>query len=245
MRKLASLALVSIILFAAGSCSKSAETLTSAPLSDYFPLTVGKYITYRLDSIVLTNTSKSLDTNTYQVRYTVDAQITDNLGRKAFRIIRAIRNEAGTSAWRNDATFMAIDDTSVAEFIDNNLRFVKLSLPIANGFSWKGNNHIDTYSSNSPYVYLLDWNYTYENVGEPYTVNGTRLDNTISIRQQDEVLNTAFYKETNIAREVYGKGIGMIYKQYLHLVYQIKEPASSSFYSDNSYGITLTMIDHN
>jgi hypothetical protein len=243
MRKIAILAL-SIILVAA-ACSKSTETVSSAPLSDYFPLTPGKYITYRLDSIVLTNTSKSLDTNSYQVRYLVDAEITDNLGRKAFRIIRSIRNLAGTSPWQTDATFMAINATTVAEFIDNNMRFVKLSLPIANGFKWKGNNHIDTYSSNSPYVYMDDWDYEYQNVGESYTVNGKKVDNTISIKQQDEVLNSAFYTETNAAQEVYAKGIGMIYKKYVHLVYQIKVPASDSFYNDGSYGIILTMLDHN
>ncbi|MEJ0102227.1 MAG: hypothetical protein WDO19_06580 [Bacteroidota bacterium] len=40
------------------SCKKQTETYTSDQLSDYLPLEVGKYITYRLDSTVFLNFGK-------------------------------------------------------------------------------------------------------------------------------------------------------------------------------------------
>ena len=46
------LAIFSISFF---SCSNKTEPFVSEPLSDYIPLQTGKYITYRLDSLVFTN----------------------------------------------------------------------------------------------------------------------------------------------------------------------------------------------
>ena len=74
-----------MIIFSA--CKKTTEQYPTAPLSDYFPLTVGKYITYSLDStIYYKNFGASATVNSYQVKYVVDAQVTDNLGRPGYRI---------------------------------------------------------------------------------------------------------------------------------------------------------------
>ncbi len=43
------------IIFLLASCKKENATFTTASVSDYFPLQVGKYITYDLDSTVFTN----------------------------------------------------------------------------------------------------------------------------------------------------------------------------------------------
>ena len=77
--------MITVSLFFLSSCSKSStETFDTAPLSDYNPLTVGKYITYNLDStVVYTNFGQTQTVNSYQVKLMVDAQITDNLGRPA------------------------------------------------------------------------------------------------------------------------------------------------------------------
>lgn len=52
----------------------------------------------------------------------VDALITDNLGRPAYRIIRYIRKTA-TDPWVSDNTFMAVPTDFAMEFIENNMRF--------------------------------------------------------------------------------------------------------------------------
>jgi hypothetical protein len=230
-------------LFILASCQKKNEAaIESAPISDYFPLEVGKFITYRLDSTVYSGSSFA--TRSYQVKYMVDAKITDNLNRPAFRIVRYIRDTAGRLPWRSDATFMAIDHDDAGEFIENNLRFVKLRLPFRNEFAWKGNTFIDTYSSLSTVRYLDDWNYTYEEVEAPYSINGKQFANTVTVNQNDETLSSAFYEDKNIGKEVYAKGVGLVYKFFLH--YQFQTPANgSSFYNDGSYGIKLSLLEHN
>jgi hypothetical protein len=42
-------------LFSITSCEKETEEFKTEAITDYLPLAVGKYITYRLDSTVFTN----------------------------------------------------------------------------------------------------------------------------------------------------------------------------------------------
>ena len=63
----------------------------------------------------------------------MDAQITDNLGRPAYRIIRYIRKNPHRS-WTANNTFMAVPTDNSIEYVENNLRFLKLKLPIKEGF---------------------------------------------------------------------------------------------------------------
>src|SRR5205085_7933815 len=90
------LAVVTIIVF---SCKKT-ETFNSEPLNNYLPLTVGKYITYRIDSTVFTNFGRSTEIHKYQVKHVIDALLTDNLGRPAYRVYRYTRDSAGTQPWQ-------------------------------------------------------------------------------------------------------------------------------------------------
>jgi hypothetical protein len=236
---------VLIVLFSA--CKKETDNFNTYKLSDYSPMQVGKYITYNLDSLLYINFGTKDTTVHYQVKYEVDAAITDNLGRPAFRIIRYIRKNS-TDSWNPDNSFMAINTGTTFEFVENNLRFLKLVAPITDGFSWKGNKYIDTYSDVPNLKYLDDWDYIYTDINSSVTLTGgINVDSTITVSQRDEVLNdpanTQIYSEVNKAYEQYAKGIGMVYKKFLHREYQPPTPGTEGYAL--GYGITLSMIDHN
>lgn len=239
------MALAGLILFSLTSCNKQDEAILTESISNYFPLEAGKYITYRLDSTVFVSFGTGIEVHSYDVKYYTDAQITDNLGREAFRIIRYIRNNEN-DPWRPDATFMAVNDSGRAEFIENNLRYIKLVLPIKNGISWKGNTHIDTYSFNSTVRYLDDWDYEYDSVGKPFDVGNFYFEKTLKVSQRDEVIGNPddplSYSEINIGMERYAEGIGMVYRKFYHSEYQ---PGGGGFFAEGSYGVTYTIIDHN
>ena len=236
------------ILLAFTACKKQTETFSSIPVEAYAPLAVGKYITYRLDTFKYLPFSLKDTTVTYQVKQVVDALISDNLGRPAYRIIRYIRKTA-QNAWVPDNSFMAVNTGNGLEVVENNFRFIKLKAPLREGYSWKGNSFIDTYSLNSTVRYLDDWDYYYEEVNVPLQLGGLMLDSTLKVNQRDEVLNNpadkTAYSEQNIGMEIYAKGIGLVYKKFLHTEFQPATPGTAAFYTDDSYGITLTMIDHN
>jgi hypothetical protein len=244
MRKYSFYLLFIAIAIAFISCKKT-EEFTSAPLSDYAPLEVGKYITYQLDSIAYLPFGTSSVTRSYEVKYHTEAEITDAEGRPAFRIRRYIRS-IPSDPWTPDAAFMATNTGNHFEFVDNNLRYIKLSLPVRNEFSWKGNTYIDTYSLNSELKYLDGWVYTYDSVGVESTVGSFTLANTIKVHQRDEIIGApedpASYSEINIGVEKYAAGIGMVYRRFFHSEWQ---PGGTGFFADGSYGVTYTMIDHN
>ncbi len=248
MRKLLVLAILVCTALFFKACKKSTIDFDSAALNEYFPLQVGKYVTYNLDSTVYINFGLRDTIIKYQVRDMVDAIIADNSGRKAYRIIRSIRKNS-TQAWVGNNTFLVVPLTNSIEFVENNLRFVKLKLPVNEGYSWKGNSFIDTYSLTSDVKYLDDWDYTYEKVGQPLQLGTFVLDSTLTVKQRDEFLGQnpsnpgTQYAEKNYSVEKYAKRIGLVYKEFLHWEYQGPQPGRAGYY--NGYGVKLTMIDHN
>lgn len=228
------------------ACKKSTDVLAVATVSEYYPLQVGKYITYSLDSTIFINFGTKDTVIKYQVKHQIDAQITDNLGRPAYRIIRYIRKTAA-NPWNPDNTFMAVPTEFAMEFIENNMRFLKMKAPVRNGYSWKGNSYIDTYSLNSTVKYLDDWDYTYDSVNVKITQGAYTLDSTLKVAQRDEIIGNPgdpnSYHERNFGAEKYAKGIGMIYRDFLHVEYQPPTPGRGGY--KQGYGLKMIMIDHN
>lgn len=236
------------LVFSLGSCKKEKDEVVTASIEDYSPFTVGKYITYQLDSLVTVNFGAATEVRTYQVKYVVDAAITDADDRPSFRIIRYMKKPGNT--WQSDATFLATPTSQGLEFVENNLRYIKLRLPIRNGYNWPGNTHIDTYSITSEVKYLADWDYTYDSVGVAATVGAYNLEDVIKIDQRDEIIGNPSdpnsYSEINYGMEKYAKGIGLVYRRFLHTEYQPPTGGSGGGkFADGTYGVTLTMIDHN
>jgi hypothetical protein len=233
-----------LLAFSITSCSKTEEYPTSS-ISDYAPLQTGKYITYQLDSTKYINFGTKDTTISYQVKLVTDSLITDNLGRPAYRIFRYIRKTQNDS-WMPDATMMAINTDNSLEWVENNLRYVKLRTPITENYNWKGNIFIDTYSANSQLQYLDNWDYTYGYINGTDSIENQQYDNTITVNQRDEIIGIPgdpnSYSEINFGQEKYAKGIGLIYKKFFHSEFQ---PGNGGYYADGSYGVTYRIIDHN
>jgi hypothetical protein len=235
------------------ACSDKKIELAVPPISDYMPLTVGKYITYRLDSTNITKFGADTAVTHYRVRELLDAEITDALGRKAYRMLRTISDSSGQAPYINNNTFMiSPQSTDWIERVENNLRFMSLRSPVMESFEWKGNSFIDASSINSPVRYLYDWNYKYQDIGKPFTVRGKTYENTITILQRDEEFPegpfspSQPYKQWDYSIEVYAKGVGLIYKNFDHKVWQ--GPASGSsggYWEDGSYRVVMVAIDNN
>ncbi len=238
-----------LISFLFSSCKKETEKFVSTEVTDYYPLEIGKYITYDLDSTVYyINFGQQANVINYQVQDRVDAQISDNQGRPAYRILRFIRKDA-SQQWVPNNTFMVVPTANSIEFIENNLRYLKLEQPVKQDFSWKGNSFIDTYSNYTDVKYLEDWDYVYDSINVPLIINSLAIDSTIKVFERDEFLGQdpsipgTQYAEKNYAVEKYGKGIGLIYREFLHWEYQGTQPGRPAYYV--GYGVKLSMIDHN
>lgn len=231
-------------------CTRQTDEFKSDQLIEYLNLSPGKYITYKLDSTKFVLFGQKDTVIRYQAKDVVDAPITDNLGRTGWRVIRYLRDSASRNEadWKPNSTYMIVPTRESVEVIEDNHRYQKLRLPIIKDFSWKGNSFLDTHSIYSTVLFMSDWDYTYENIGSPFTPLSTPVANTITVNQRNETLgsvnNPESYSERNLSKEVYGKGIGLIYKDFLHWAYQPRTSIYPNGYKEG-YGIRLRMIDHN
>lgn len=218
------------------------------------PLTTGKYITYRLDSTVFTNVGRNEEIHRYQVKHVVDAQIPDNLGRLSFRIIRYLRDSAGTQPWVPNGAYYITPLTDQAEVIEDNLRFIKLHTPFLLKMDWKGNRYI----SSNPYSLLYtfsnddnmnDWDYKYDKFDQTTSIGGQTVQNVYTVSQVDEAINAPVadpraYGARNYSVEKYAKNIGLVSRDYILWEYQPNTGGIGGGYKVG-FGIKMWMIDHN
>lgn len=210
-------------------CTREIETPAITTASAYYPVQTGKYIVYRLDSTVYTNYGTVKEVRNYQVKDVVEEEITDNLGRRSYRIRRLIRDSLGHQPWADNATFMVTPLQNSIEVVENNLRFIKLVSPVKEWYSWKGNAYIDAAGALN---YLAFWDYTYADVGQPFSKDGLDMENTLTVNQEDYATGDPVASPNNIAakifsQEVYAKDIGLVYKDFTHWQYE------KSFFQEN------------
>ena len=232
-------------------CEPETEILESEPISDYLPLQVGKYRIYRLDSTVFTGFGRTEEIHSYLEKNLVDAVITDNLGRTSYRIVRYLRDTAQQKPWSaSDAYFITPLEKS-AEVIENNLRTVRLVMPIKEGFSWKGNNYLPIYPYDKVYSFssstnteLNDWEYRYDAVGESTLLHGKTFDDVITVIHIDEEyeLENSNLQGKTFSRDQYAKGIGLVYQE---LVMWEQQPNSGGTPYKTGFGIKRSLLDHN
>jgi hypothetical protein len=255
-----------LLLTVAASCKHEVETYSTEIVSDYMPLSPGKYITYQLDSTVFTGFGKYLEVHSYQEKNLVDAPYTDNLGRPGFRIIRYLRDSAGRQPWMVSGTYYITPTDKTVEVVENNLRTVRLALPIKPGFSWHGNNYLPDDVYEPTYNFSNDnalntWEYAY---GEPTaeTIGDSTLDQVLPVYHTDEADNTAgdfevlidtSYASRSFSMDKYAKGIGLVQQDLILWDYQnipkidrTAAPPTTTydpFYT--GFGVRRRMLDHN
>lgn len=244
------------LLLALTRCAKQTDTLVTASISDYFPLQVGKYSIYQLDSSIYTSFGQTKEIRRHIIKDVVDAAITDNLGRPSFRIKRFMRSTADTTQWIDHATYMATPLDYSLEIIENNMRFIKLQLPIADYFSWNGNRYLPDdifpeYGFNSTsHSHIGGWEYNYENINSTMNINGHIYDSTVTVLSAatDSTgfppvsLNGPAFK--TVWEEKYAKGVGLVSKIISLEEFQpISTAHPRGYYS--GFALKQTLISHN
>lgn len=228
------------------SCTKKDVLSSSIKAENYYPVSNGKVWIYRLDSTNIPSFGTSLVISSYHLKDSVGSLFTDNAGRDSWVVYRFITDTLEQYPWQSLSSYYITPTASDVEVVeDNNLRFIKLVTPVSEGKTWPGNSYIDTRSPNTPFQYLDGWNYVYKNVDSSYTTLAGVIDSSITILQHDETspegpFDPQFFQQRDYSVEVYANGVGLIYKNFLHWVWQpTPEPAH---YADGSYGIILNLI---
>ncbi len=198
--------IIVIIIFSFGfllSCNKDKPAPPPPDLGySYFPLAIGSWIIYDVDSIVHDDFKDTVILFQYQLKEKVESKFIDNSGKEVFRIERYKRIKSNdpwtiTDVWAADTT------KTRAERFEENTWYVKLVFPVKLNARWNGNGF------NS--MEEIDYEFTEVNV--PGAINGNSFDSTLTVTQSQEPnAITQFFGE-----EKYAKNVGMIYRKYINL----------------------------
>jgi hypothetical protein len=236
------------------SCTGEKETLSFPSIAEFAPLTVGKYITYRVDSLVFTNFGRNIETHKYQMKHMVDAIFPDGMGRPSYRIIRYINDSTASKPWVPDGTYYITSIDDQLEVVENNQRVIKLHQPLRASYSWKGNRYLPYDPYEPLYNFsnddaMADWNFIIDGNPSPFTYRGITYNNVLSVEMVDEsfnipIINPNVYASRSRAVERFSKGIGLIFRQHELWEHQPNTGGSGGPYKVG-FGITQWMIDHN
>lgn len=253
--------LLAVVLFLTASCNKKTEQVDSLTLQEMFPLQIGKYITYRIDSTVFTRAGKLEEIHRYRVRHVVEQKLKDNLNRDAWRVNTYITDSLGIGPWVVNGFYIVVPADKQLEVIENNLRVIKINLPSKEGFTWKGNSYL----SNKPYspefpltidAKMTGWDFTYESVNQTEKIGSVTLNDVTTITHANDASNFPLERDTSFAFREYSldkfaKNTGLVYSEHIVREYQPRQSRTGSppvtTYDPVwiGFGIKMWMIDKN
>ncbi len=233
------------------SCKKESVDLKLTPLTEYFPLQVGNSFTYRLDSTVYLSFGTTVATISYMAKDSITGTFNDNTGRTAYLVYRYLTDTSMKAPFVYNSSYYVVPTEKTIEVTDaNNLHFINLVQPVTEETTWQGNAYIDTKSFSTDLAYMDNWNYTYQNINAPFTILKGPLDSTITVigvdetRPDDSPFDPQYFKQRDYAEEVYAKGVGLIYKEFIHWIWQPSDNINPGHYEDGSYGIKMNLVDY-
>jgi len=198
----------------------------------YFPVNEGHYIEYEVDSTVYNTFTHDTQFVHLEFRDEIGSQFEDNQGRTSYVIQRSVRADS-VSAWQDAINYYVTVNNFTIEVVENNLRFIKLALPVEANTSWNGNVYIPVYTSGlDEYKWYNGWEYTYTHINEEFNTGLVTYPNTAMIAWQNltnDSTSTSQYNDFTNYKEVYSRNVGLVYRELTHWEFQPTEGFRNGF----------------
>ncbi len=228
-----------LFLFLMGlySCKKdsSDDSFSSDMGYDYYPISLGSWYVYSLDSTVYDDYTDSVYTLSYQIKEIYADTFTDNEGRLSYKIER-YKRDGDSSSWAISDVWYVTKTTNHVEKIEEDVRYELLIFPVQNNTEWNLNlyNNYNVYSN---------WERKDDAVG--IDVKETLVNETFELDSLTSYNNTVTISHeylTQISDEqyqaVYAKNVGMVYKQMIY--YYSSNITDDPIEERVSYGVSFT-----
>lgn len=188
-----------ILLIIIFSC-KPVDYTTPVFYSEYFPIEVSNVKEYYVTNI--SHTSFGKDTSSYFLKEIISEDFIDQQGDLAFRVERFWKLDSLAEYTIKDIWTTKISHRS-AELVEENERFVKLIFPL-NSFSyWNGN----ALNSRDYQEYFI------EDLHSTHEINNLSFDSCVTVIQNSKSNQIEYESD----KEIYAKGIGLIYRENIIL----------------------------
>lgn len=207
---------LSIVAFQACK-DRETETFDSGAAQQYayFPLQIGKYIDYQVDSVVYdfgAGGGTTLDSSTTFVRELIADTLRDQNGQLLYTIERYERDSL-QAPWTLRSIGTAARTGSQAIRTENNLRFLKLIFPMDRRSEWDGNTWIDVNReieiAGERMRPFSNWLYEVDSIDVQAQVGVFPFDSTLLITEADD--NNII--ERRLSRVRYAKNVGLVWRE--------------------------------
>ena len=238
-------AFVIITLLAFSSCQDELEPLDINSLElDYFPLEIGDFVEYKVDSVIYNFQNGSIDSFTSYIKEDVIERFFDSNEDTVYRIERTFRRNLTEDGAILDE-WAASRNLTQATRTEENLRFIKLVFPPKVGTRWDGNIHIPSnieINVGGEFVEVYkNWDYQILEHNTEEEIGGFVFDDVITVQQADD--ENAL--ELRYSIEKYAKGVGLVYKRMMILDTQcIADCEDLSWEEKAEKGFILTQVIH-
>jgi hypothetical protein len=220
--------ILNIILFSIISCGENATETFEVKGKAYYPLTIGKTITYNVDSVIYDPESSGfvkIDTTKWQFREDIVDTFRGRDGSVQYKIERFERRR-GATVWSIGKVLTASITDQYALRDEDNLRYVKFPMAFLEKTNWDGNIF------NDPSVKIIiagellepfskKWDYQIESFGKSETIGGKVFEDVLTVSGKTDI---KILTETRSLVEKYAKGVGLVSKELKILDTQKLDP---------------------
>jgi hypothetical protein len=170
----------------------------------YFPMDSSLFREYRVDRKIY-SADGSVDSSGWFIRERQGRNDLTPEGDTVSIITRYKRMQEGDE-WSVDSVREVRKNSRLVRVQEGNIIFIKLVFPLKEGKEWNGN----------AYNTVGEEKYKYQDFGKPYIDDDIVYQNTVKVIQKeliDPIVNTV------IKSEIYGSGIGLLYKEIIDYHY--------------------------
>ncbi|MDQ3140723.1 MAG: hypothetical protein M3Q56_00585 [Bacteroidota bacterium] len=205
--------LISFSLIYLFSCEKKNDPIDTPELGhDYYPLEMGKFWIYQVDSIVFDTTSVvTIDTTQSYMKEEVVDTSRDLSGNKLFHIDVYFRKDSLDSWQLNTNYFVRIEQTRLVK-TENGYAFIRLIFPLKDNESWDGNAYINENATiiikGEVIKAFINWRYYYSELNTADTIKNQIYKDVCTVLEADD--ENLIEKRYSTAS--YAKGVGQIYR---------------------------------
>ena len=194
---------------------------------EYFPVELGSFVEYRVDSIWHDQPAAAIDgihdTLSYFLKEVIESEFIDAEDEMSLRVERYKRSTEAEE-WRLVDIWFAKRRSSNAEKVEENVRYVKLAFPLNQAASW------DLNALNAK----EEWQTKYDSLFLERTIGENLFERTIMTvhRENKNLIDDEF------AYELYAEGVGLIIRYERDLETQLNfdiDPVASNIRSGHEF----------
>lgn len=253
MRKLSYLLLL-MVGFIVASCNKETGPDLDEMKQGYnfFPLEVGKYVLYDVDSIYWDDFLKAEIHHRSQMRYECVDSFTNGEKETSY-VINVMERKTPTSPYYPSDVIHVTRSNNRLIVNQSSMKTIDLVFPVDDGTEWDGLAMLPLENSTYFPARLQDpaYTYLYEDYGHSYNTGNKHYENTVTVHHIDEGINdpevdSTIYASKNYAKDIYAYDVGLIYREIVYWTFQPKNPDGSggSGYK-KGFGLTMRAVENN